>query len=290
MWLGVRDKKGKSVMENKNACIFLTNIQRFSLHDGPGIRTTVFLKGCNLRCPWCSNPENLSPSPQQYIKDGVLGTYGKWMSPDEIVKECLKDKAYYEGKIDRESWKITDAADIDKLPGGVTFSGGECLLQIHSLIPVIKELHEKNVHTAVETSLFAPPSAVEQALDMVDFFYADIKILDAEKCKAVEKGDIQLYLSNLNILMNSDVPIVIRVPVIGNQTDGIDNRAAVRELLTKYKSRVLKVELIKEHNLGESKYRSLEMEMAYTGVSDELMEKYKAELNEIGLPVEICRI
>ena len=79
-------------MEEKN--ILLTNIQRFSLHDGPGIRTTVFLKGCSLRCPWCSNPENLKPHPEKYMKDGIDGIYGKYYSASELVKECLKDKNF----------------------------------------------------------------------------------------------------------------------------------------------------------------------------------------------------
>ena len=92
--------------------ILLTNIQRFSLHDGPGIRTTIFLKGCSLRCPWCSNPENLNPYPEEYIKDGNRGIYGKEYAIDEIFIEVMKDKDYYESN------------------GGLNFSGGEALLKV----------------------------------------------------------------------------------------------------------------------------------------------------------------
>ena len=273
-------------MEN----ILLTNIQRFSLHDGPGIRTTVFLKGCSLRCPWCSNPENLLPTTQRYFKDGIEGTYGKYMNPDELVQECLKDKGFYEGKLRKDQWKITDAKAIDLLPGGVTLSGGEALLQTEALIPVYERLRENGIHIAVETALFIPSYLLEITIAYIDFFYVDMKILDPERCKAVEHGDLKLYEANLERLIETDVPVVIRVPVIGGYTDAVENRRAVKEKIKQYMTRVLKVELIKEHNLGESKYRSLDMQMDYHGVEDSLMEEYKIELDEIGIPVEICRI
>ncbi len=268
--------------------ILLTNIQRFSLHDGPGIRTTVFLKGCSLRCPWCSNPENLKSVPEQYIKDSVEGVYGKWYEPEELVKECLKDKGFYKGKLERNRWKISRAEDIGLLPGGVTFSGGECLLQMDRLVPVCEALHENGVHLTVETCLFASRHLLLLALENIDFFYVDMKILNAERCREVEKGNLGQYLSNLDVLMNINAPVIIRVPVIGNRTDNEENRQAVKKLLKWYNP--LKVELIKEHNLGESKYKSLGLEMSYVGVEDSLMDQYKKELDEVGIPVEICRI
>ncbi|MBR0247601.1 MAG: radical SAM protein [Synergistaceae bacterium] len=268
-----------------------TNIQRFSLHDGPGIRTTVFLKGCSLRCPWCSNPENLKPEPEKYIKDGIEGTYGRYYTSDELVKECLKDRGFYEGKLATpDLWKITKAEDIEKLPGGVTFSGGEALLQMESLVPVCTSLHKLGIHTAIETALFVPEKNVRLALDNIDFFYCDMKILDSERCRDIQKGDLELYLRNLDIVMSSGIPTVIRVPVIGGYTDDEENRKAVKGLLARYRGKFLKVELLKEHNLSESKYKSLNMKMSYIGVSDELMECYRAEIDEIGIQVEICRI
>ena len=83
-------------MSNKK--IYVTNVQRFSLHDGPGIRTTVFLKGCSLRCPWCSNPENLIYEPQKYIKDGIYGIYGRQYEIEELYSEIVKDINFYDGK------------------------------------------------------------------------------------------------------------------------------------------------------------------------------------------------
>lgn len=273
-------------MDKMRSKILLTNIQRFSLHDGPGIRTTVFLKGCSLRCPWCSNPENLLPHPQEYEKDGIKGVYGKWYEVDELVEECLKDKNFYEGKTD--NWAISTVEEIDFLPGGVTFSGGEALLQMEQLVPVCEKLKENGVHIAVETCLFVPEHKLTLALNHIDFFYCDIKILNAKMTKELEHGNLELYLRNFEILMQSGKPVVVRVPVIGNRTDNEANRKAVKELLERFHP--LKVELIKEHNLGESKYKSLGMEIDYRGVSDELMKTYKVEIESIGVPVEICRI
>lgn len=277
--------------------ILLTNIQRFSLHDGPGIRTTVFLKGCSLRCPWCSNPENLTQFPQAFIKDGVSGIYGKYYETDELVKECLKDKSFYRGIInDPMMWTITDEADVEKLPGGVTFSGGEALLQAEALVPAISSLHDEEIHVTVETSLFVPGRLLKQVIDLIDLFYVDIKILAYDVCKNVEQGNIDLYLTNLNTLLTwtdkegKCKPVIIRIPVIGKYTDGKDNRRAVHTLLEQYKGKFLKIELIKEHNLAESKYRSLNMEASFTGVADDLMEQYKIELGDLGVPVEICKI
>ncbi len=129
-----------------NEKILLTNIQKFSLHDGPGIRTTIFLKGCSLRCPWCSNPENIEFKEQNYIKDGVAGIYGKWMTCDEIYAEIIKDIDFY--GLFSGGEEIKNLKYLEKLPGGVTFSGGEPLLQIDKLVSLLKKLKTKNIHTA----------------------------------------------------------------------------------------------------------------------------------------------
>ncbi len=96
------------------------------------------------------------------------------MEPETLVKECLKDKGFYEGKIGLAGWKITDAKDIEMLPGGVTFSGGEALLQMDKLVLVCEKLHQQGVHIAVETALFVPSKLVEIAMAHIDFFYVDI--------------------------------------------------------------------------------------------------------------------
>ena len=294
--------------------ILLTNIQRFSLHDGPGIRTTVFLKGCAIHCPWCSNPENLSHDVQNYIKkdkNGKIeeeGIYGKWYSSDELYVEVIKDKAFY-GNC--ESPSSDGVSVLDSLPGGVTFSGGECMLQMKELKLLLERLNTEGVHTAVETSLFSSIENLAIAIQHIDLFYVDIKIMDDRICRGVLGGNLDLYKKNLQTLLQSGKPIVFRIPVIGGYTDSCENWEKVIELIKSYVSypNVLKVEILKEHNLGTNKYQSLidagstrvnggnEIKMPeYKGVSDELMEQYKREieeeLSEIGskIPVEICKV
>ncbi len=266
-----------------NGKVIVTNIQCFSLHDGPGIRTTVFLKGCSLRCPWCSNPENLTAEPQEYIKDGVSGVYGKYYSCDELYSEVIKDKAFYGNYNSEAKFNLKNAH------GGVTFSGGEALLQADKLEPLLKRLRTEGIHMAVETCLFVPEKLLDIAIQYIDLFYVDIKILDPLRCKKQLGGNIEQYFRNLNTLFKSKVPVVFRIPVIGGWTDDQENREMVLDLLTRYQP--LKVEFIKEHNLGVSKYQSLDMEIPdYRGVSDGLMLEYADIVARTGIDVEICKI
>lgn len=137
---------------------------------------------------------------------------------------------------------------------------------------------------------------IELAIDHIDFFYVDVKILSPDRCKEVEHGNLGLYISNLRALLSwtdSKVrhkPVLIRIPVIGSYTDTPENRAAVHDLISKYREYVLKIELIKEHDLGESKHKSLDMQMDYHGVEDSLLEQYKEELSDLGILTEICKI
>jgi len=270
----------KTNVNKKNQKILLTNIQRFSLHDGPGIRTTIFLKGCSIRCPWCSNPENLKHCPEPYVKDDVPGIYGRYLTCDEVYHEIMKDKIFYQiggtGK------------GLNALPGGVTFSGGEALLQITVLEPLLERLISEGIHLAVESSLFVSTDKLVAAMKYFNLFYVDMKILDKKRCRETEHGDLELYMENLDILFRSGLPIVVRVPVIGGYTDGEENRKEVVRLIRKY--RPDKVELIKEHDLGMSKYVSLSMPVPeYRGVSDELVERYRMEIEKTGVTVQICR-
>jgi len=281
----------------QNGVIF-TNVQHFSLHDGPGIRTTVFLKGCTIRCPWCSNPENLKFKLETYVRNGEKDIYGRKISCDELYKELIKDKAFYgeaNGDIPANDFCIDNAFDLGKLPGGITFSGGEALAQIDRIVPLLEKLKKEHIHIAIETSLFVSSELLEIALNYIDLFYVDGKILNKEKCRAVLCGDLELYFRNLDMLFSwknetgHKKPVVIRIPVISGFTDIDANRKAVVELVRKYKP--LKVELIKEHTLGASKYESLGMKVPdYKGVDDDLMIKYKAEIETTGVPAEVCKI
>lgn len=263
--------------------VLITNIQRFSLHDGPGIRTTVFCKGCSLHCPWCANPENLKASLEPYKKDGKDGIYGQWVSCEKLFEEVIKDRIFYE-QTDSKTGAYRG------MPGGVTFSGGEPLLQMFSLEPLVRHLKENNVHLCVETALFVPKKLLLCALRYIDLFFVDAKILLADQCREILGGDLQQYQSNVETLFTSGKPVVFRVPVIGGFTDSTDNRKAILRWLKRYTP--IKVELIKEHNLGKSKYLSLgKKPLELDTVTDELMEQYKNQIiSETGLETEVCKV
>ncbi|ENZ13533.1 radical SAM protein [Enterocloster clostridioformis] len=292
----------------REKAILVTNIQRFSLHDGPGIRTTVFLKGCSIYCPWCSNPENLIHLQQQYKKrdkNGMIeeeGVYGKWYSCDELYAELMKDRAFYCSRFSDMNDLDEPTSYLNSLPGGVTFSGGECMLQMRDMEPLLQRLDAENIHMAVETSLFCSADQLSIAIAYIDLFYLDIKILDREVCRYVLGGSIDTFRKNLRSVLQSGKPIIFRLPVIGGFTDCEKNRAKALELITdtvhKYKN-VLKIEILKEHNLGMNKYQSLldggnEIRIPeYKGVSDELVNQYRKEILHAvdgALPVEICKI
>lgn len=254
--------------------MIITNIQRFSLHDGPGIRTTVFLKGCSIRCPWCSNPENINHQIESYVKDGKEGFYGKEYSVDQVLKEVLKDKIFYEDN------------------GGVTFSGGEALLYAKELLPLMQQIKQNNISIAVESSLFVPSSYLEMVIPFVDYFYVDLKVMDKERCSFLLKGNLDLFKSNLAILAKSK-KFNVRIPVISGYTDNEDNIRSIIDVIREYSSSIEMVELIKGHNLGDNKYVSLGKDVPQkAAVSDLFLDEYRTKIieavEEVG--VEICKI
>ena len=270
-----------------------TDIQRFSLHDGPGIRTTVFFKGCSLRCPWCCNPETQSPQIQEYEKAGIIGVYGKKYSSRELFDEVIKDVAYYNGQIFYEQFEQITKDNFEELPGGVTFSGGEALLQFPSIIECLELLKEKHIHIVLETCLYVPKNNLLLGIQYVNLFYVDLKILDVHRCKDNLKGDINVFKDNFKILLESGKPIVIRIPVIGGYTDdaqNIDDVIKYLQGIREFKN-IVKIELIKGHNLGEDKYKTMNLSSPrFIDVSDDFMQSYKERIGAIGFYTDICKI
>ncbi len=237
----------------------ITNIQHFSLHDGPGIRTTIFLKGCSINCPWCANPECISSE--------IEGEFGRDISLKELEKEVLKDEPFY------------------KTGGGVTFSGGEPLLQIKNLKPLLKSLKDKNINICFETSLFVPQEFLEIANEYVDEFIVDIKILKEKESKNILNGNINQYLNNLPLLdLNKTT---FRIPL--NEftlTDG--NINLISDLLKKFKAK--KLEIFKIHNLARKKYEILNKEFYYKEISNEQIQEVYNKLKRIITNTEIIEI
>ena len=226
-------------MQDRQETIRITNIQRFCLSDGPGIRTTVFLKGCTLKCPWCANPENISTDMEPYYdKDGYwIGNYGYDIKLEALLEELLKDKIYF------------------KEGGGITFSGGEPLIQIEKYIPLLKDLSDMGIHIAVETALQVAPQKVFMCLNEFDLFIVDIKYLIAEMHKNISKYDLNIYLKNIQLLLKHNKKVWFRFPAIQNYTLISQNVDSVCEFLSQISYE--KFQILKGHNLGMKKYQSL---------------------------------
>lgn len=240
----------------------ITNIQHFCLHDGPGIRTTVFLKGCNLKCPWCANPECISCD--------IEGDFGRDISIKDLEKELLKDKAYY---------------SLNN--GGVTFSGGEPLLQIDKLNKLLMSLKNQNIHICFETALFINKKLLKYAVPYVDEFIVDIKILVPVLCKNTLGGNVDVFMENLKFLSRVNKKVKFRIPVCKDVLDS-QNINLILDLLADFKSN--SVEIFKVHNLAKEKYQKLNKEFYYSEVSDgELMDLFN-KINEVNCHVEILEL
>ena len=234
----------------------ITGIQRFSLHDGPGIRTTIFTKGCGIRCPWCSNPENLSYE----IQTGKGGNvYGTDMDTKKLLEICLKDKEYY-------------------IPmGGVTVSGGEALLQADAIAELFERLKEYDIGRCIETALFAPVGGVEKLAKITELFYVDMKIMDKLVAKDILGADIELYHENLERLFSlvDRDRITVRVPLVRGMSFTRSNIEAIIEKVSELKP--AGCEIFSVHNLGKSKYEDLGIEYKdFDAITaEELMEVKK---------------
>ncbi len=252
--------------------ILVSNIQRFSLHDGPGIRTTVFLKGCTLKCPWCSNPENIRREMQSYqTETGEYKTYGHWFTVDALYEQVVKDVIFY-----GES-------------GGITYSGGEPLMQAKGLLPLVERLHKDGFHQCVETALFIDGEKLRLLIPFINRFYVDVKILEEEQCAHILGGKLHTYFENVKILQEAGVETVFRLPLIPEYTTNEKNREKILAFLKEYD--VQKVELLKGHNLGAKKYRLLGLEQYIVpNVSDEIIFWYVENLRKIGVLAEVCHI
>ncbi|MBR4612625.1 MAG: radical SAM protein [Kiritimatiellae bacterium] len=189
-------------------------IREFTLHDGPGVRTTVFLKGCPLRCAWCHNPEGQRFEVETMRRrDGEEIPCGVDWEASALAKELLIN------------------ADIMlQSGGGVTFSGGEPLAQAEFVCEVSDLLHAHGIHLAIETSGHAPQDDFQSVVSRMDFVYQDLKHHDADAFRRWTGGDLALVLENVTWLRTSGVPFVFRVPLIPGVNDSAADRAALEAL------------------------------------------------------------
>ena len=210
------------------------SIEEFAVNDGPGIRTTVFLKGCPLRCAWCHNPEGWIPDPQWMNKKGRRELCGYEISAEDLARKVSRDKDLY-----RDSG------------GGVTFTGGEPLSQADFLCEVMRLLPD--IHKAVETSGYASEEAFGKVLELADLLLFDVKLADADSHRRYTGVDNTLILKNLALLCESGKPFVARIPLIPGVNDTPDNMEATAMLL-KGAIGLQRVELLRYHKTAGAKY------------------------------------
>ena len=235
------------------------NIQKFCVNDGPGIRTTVFFKGCPLKCIWCHNPESQSPRKQiLFYEHKCIGCgncsevpveseeffcpgeakeiCGKTVSSDEVVTEVMKDEAFYKTS-----------------GGGVTLSGGEPLFQVEFALDVLKKCKEKNLHTAVETCGFASKEQMLKVAQYTDLFLFDFKEGNSDLHKEYTGADNKLILENLQLLDEMGKDIILRCPIIPGYNNRKENYDTICELANATKH-IIGIEIEPYHSFGEAKY------------------------------------
>lgn len=218
----------------------ITNIQRFSLHDGPGIRTTVFLKGCPLSCRWCQNPETIDPRPELMRQPtGELGWIGVERTTRDIIAEVGKDSEYFK-----------------QSGGGLTLSGGEPLYQAEFCFDLARRAKKAGWSVVLDTSGYAEEEQIEKMAGVVDLFLFDIKILDDGLHKRFTGRSNQLILQNLRRLIRLKKPVEIRVPLVPGITDTPENLAGIEALVLKLDGEI-KIVRIPFNPLMREKYRLL---------------------------------
>jgi len=211
------------------------SIEEFAIHDGPGIRTNIFMKGCPLRCTWCHNPEGISTKPQYMVKKNERTMCGYEMTSEELANQILKNKDIY---------KLNN--------GGVTFTGGEPLMQSEFIRDVL-DMIKPEIDTAIETSGYAPADIFKNTVKEFDLVMLDIKHTDELLHKEYTGVDNKLIMQNLQFLCLSDINFIIRIPLIPQVNDTENNMMNILDLIKDAKS-LQRVEIMRYHKTAGAKY------------------------------------
>ena len=293
----------EQVMQISKAYVF--DINRFATHDGHGIRTTVFFKGCPLRCRWCQNPEGLSPNQRPiYLEKNCIHcglcekashlnqmTYANGRPYfnldyadgfDNLIEVCPSASIQY----DSQAYTIEELVDkvkqdeiFYKHGGGVTLSGGEPFMQSQFIIELLKKLKLEGFHTAIETSLYTTLELLKQALPYLDIIYADLKIFDEQKHDQYTGVSSQLIIKHIQYLLESEHKdkVIIRTPLIPMMSATNENIQAISSFLVNIYPEV-KYELLNYNPLAPAKYSLVDLEYGlnhqYQMYSDDQMEHF----------------
>ncbi len=249
------------------------DIQKYSIHDGPGIRTIVFLKGCAFRCRWCCNPESQRFEPEVMIRDGKPKLYGKDVTVEEVMEEVMKDEAHYR-----------------RSGGGLTLSGGEALLQPDFASALLFAAKQNGISTAIESTGFQRFEIIKnQILPYLDVFLMDIKHMNSEKHEAYVGKPNTLVVENARKIAETGQNLIIRVPVIPGFND---TEQEIMDIARFAKSLpgVGQLHLLPYHRLGQDKYAGLNREYTLADIMPpeyEQMQKLRRAAAEAGLYVQI---
>lgn len=295
----------------------ISHVQKYSTKDGPGIRDTVFFKGCSLGCLWCSNPELIRPHPD------LLYTRSKCVSCGVCVNACPHGALSFDSDnfivIDREKCAacgecvvecpegaleligkeisvheliaelLKDEVFYQTSGGGVTFSGGEPLYQAGFVYQVAEQLKGVGIHTALDTAGDVPWSRFEEVLDVIDLVLYDIKTADRALHQCLTGRDNDLVLANARLLAKRDVPLHIRLVIVPGVNDGMDDLKARMEFITELAT-VKQVDLLPYHRYGVGKYARLALDYPLGDLpehSDEQIEELRSRVAAYGIPITI---
>lgn len=290
------------------------NIMRFSLHDGPGIRTTVFLKGCPLRCWWCHNPESQSPEPQLVYFDetclrcgdcvracpnGALRLDQQVIRDLELCQRCGEcvDACAIGARQMAGRWMsvpdvlaevLKDQAFYDESKGGITVSGGEPLMQAPFLEALLAACRARRIGTVLDTCGFAETGEIRRISQFTDLFLYDLKLMDPEKHRRFTGVRNDLILQNLKMLAEGGSAVIVRVPIIPGVNDDRDNIEAISSFLSHLEFR--RIDLLPYQKIGTAKYHRLQLSYRMEGVvppTVEHMETIASRLREDGFRVRI---
>ncbi len=259
------------------------NIQRFSVNDGPGIRTTVFFKGCPLHCRWCHNPESISPHKELILREdrcvrcgdcmklcrngAISEDHGAYVTSRERCQQCgdcveecyaeAREIVGYELTVDALMEEIgKDLVFFDQSGGGVTFSGGEPLLQHEFLTAALEACQQKKYHTAIDTTGFTSPAILERVSAYVDLFLFDLKTLDDARHKEYTGVSNHLILENLGRLSRWKKNVIVRVPVIPGVNDQAEDIHKLGDFVASL-GNIREIQLLPYHETGVDKYHRL---------------------------------
>lgn len=293
------------------------NIQSFCIHDGPGIRTTVFLKGCPLRCLWCQNPESFSPSPQlmtysnrctlcmrciEACPSHAIRLSGHTVCTDRsicvncgncvsVCKNQAREIAGKEMSVTEVMKKIlSEKIFLQESGGGVTVSGGEALYHAQFTESLYRLAHKENLHTAIETSCFASQETVDRIFKELDLALIDIKHMDSDLHKRYTGVPNEPILSNIrHIASDLKTPVIIRYPIIPGHNDSEGNIKATACFVREVLGAGAEIDILPYHNLGNAKRSALDQDnpLSLLSPSNEQMEEIADKIRSFDLKVKI---